>query len=447
MTIVHTHANLSSHRPLRLLDLGALIGLISILLLQAPNLVTTRGLLGAVIKAAPLIVIFAAAMILALRPILFSQPRGSSVAYSGSVIGLIFIVSEIVGASRGYASGALKAHSAAYDCLLLVAVWLFVRGVVGVDRGSRQRVHACMLAVCFSAVLYVTVNIVALFVGIHGEARGSAIMLRTLGIDWERTHFLLSDGWNSFGVLAGASMLVGMVLLHYRWSLAIIGIAVAVIGGLGILLVDSRGALVSVVIVLIVTAILLRVRPRLLVLVPVLAPMAVPIVIALLFLYDPTLILGIFARDGEEESLASGRIAIWGLGIDALMRDPLGFLVGYGTYGSRVVGLDPIIASELVLSDEQAEGLTMHNGYIQYVMDRGVIGLGILVAFQVRVFQSLVLEASNSKSLPIYLTLFIMTFYAFIANVEAANWIRHEAFLPFFLLSLLSTSANKAGLR
>jgi len=257
-------------------------------------------------------------------------------------------------------------------------------------------------AIFESLDIFLVANMLCYLMGLRGDSRfinsgdyGTAKLLGLVGITHDRILFPFTPGLTVFGVLAGASMCSSVVGLFEKtegkkaYSAVMLAISTC-----ALLLSDARGAVLFSLIVLGLYFLLLRVRigwGRYLV-----APLAFffIIVLALMLLLSQYDLFSDMSRGG---GLLSGRPVIWMSAFNYIADLPPALLFGHGFMGHFRSGISNDYAMLFISwGMDHPEFATLHNSFLQNLLDIGVVGLALLLA----TLQQAVNAASSSENYP-----------------------------------------------
>lgn len=372
----------------------------------------------------------------------------------------IFVLAIIITNIRGYVVGAIELSEFLFNTILIISLWQF--GVAANMRATSLDVfyRTASIALCWSIAAYLFLNIALYILGFHGEPRGNALLLGYFGIDTLRVKFLLSDGWNSFGVYSGASMTVGMLILTVKSKepkYLLLGTICLLLGLFGILGVDSRGALLYSTL----TFLLIRLCPRSLYSSLKFVPLAMPTSFLLLF---PALKflstidgLSYISRGSRDLSGENSRLLIWSEGINSIDLSSIYTYFGYGSRGNVTSG----IASETFIDlfkigavgVDGERWMTMHNSYLQYQLDMGIVGVLLIALLTYKLLSKLVALHSQNGYVEYEFVIGLVIYYCLSAQTEVSMTMYHEGFILlavtifFYSHSSLGSVSKSVNLR
>lgn len=273
--------------------------------------------------------------------------------------------------------------------------------------------------------LYLCVNFAAYAAGFHGSMTtegdyGGNRLLSFVGISGDRISFPISSGPTAFGPIAGMLTTIGLCLLIFPNTRMqrFFGFLAALLGLVGVFLVDSRSALVSIPMAFFLAYSFTRsakLRKTLLVFV-VLLPFVPLIMVGIVQVLSQTEIAAVFQRQSgfaQKLGVASGRENIW-LSVIHLFAnpDPIHF-VGFGAYGHIISGVSKEYS--WVFNQAGAALATAHNASLQVLLDCGYIGVAIWVVLVYRV-QKATLQSVDFVRFPDAALLLSATSFYFIIS-------------------------------
>lgn len=252
--------------------------------------------------------------------------------------------------------------------------------------GPQRKFAICLLA---SFMFLCFVNFILAALGIeggiisHDPLDASNTILMAVGIFFHRVYFAWnSGGLNGFAVLCLIMMFFGIAGLFGKgtgWVIRAMCLLSCAMASAGLILVDSRGALVALVVALIATPLMLRaprmrkVWPAFLVLVQL-----SPLVIIFLAPYIATTPLFTLINRGywtdPAAALTTGRSYIWGIAWHHITEAPLTFILGAGHMGHLITGMSREYAF-IFPGEGPVNTHTTHNAMLQTLIDRGVVGV------------------------------------------------------------------------
>lgn len=237
-------------------------------------------------------------------------------------------------------------------------------------------------ALLYSTHVYVLVNVIAYAAGLRGESDfvnggdfGSARLLAIIGVNVDRTLFLLAPGITSFSVVAGASLCVATAgALRANGIQRVFNATMVWVALVSLLLADARGPLLFVAVMAVTYVAFLAGRDtrwasRLVL------PMSSLFALLLLALLLTTAILNLtdLSRGGMT---LSGREVVWLSAFTHMIAAPLEVAAGYGYMGHYISEVSFQYASLFGgWGTDAPEFFTLHNFALQLLFDLGFIGV------------------------------------------------------------------------
>lgn len=281
---------------------------------------------------------------------------------------LLFIVILIISISSAI-SGSRAEASISRGVFALVAFIIIIQIIYQADEKSR---NLSVKAFAFGITILNNANIVLYFVGIVNTPVVSmpATIIQFFGIDTERVFFKLSVGINSYGIVCIICFLLAIHLFKFGMGVlikfyAVISIIFAVTA---VLLIDSRGAILSVICAFVILKILQYFpRKSLFVLTFVLVPslLSLPHLVMPLLEFIPS--RGYF-DDGQT---LSGRILFW----DQLSLYFLDASFGNILLGSNMFVVPAQLVDTFYNNDFQVDAnfISVHSSLRQALLEGGVV--------------------------------------------------------------------------
>lgn len=270
----------------------------------------------------------------------------------------------------------------------LVFTWLtFIILIISLIP-SNVEIHSGFHAVkyfLFALHFYIALNVILHIMGLSGsmdiynDRYGKALVLGYFGLEMERILFPLAPGITSFGIISGLSFITGYYFLKRKiYNNKIIAILVIITSFFALITTDSRGAIFSVIITLILISLYtlsLNNKGKYLVL---------PIFILLsLFTYNILISIPNFSvmeSLSRGEDIASGRTIIWFHTFDFIRDYNLSHLFGYGYMGHVASNLSERYKYLFFGWDTSTpEKVSLHNALLQIFIDYGYIGTLLFV--------------------------------------------------------------------
>jgi O-antigen ligase len=302
-------------------------------------------------------------------------------------IGVIFLAVQVIAAARGYLFAAspdvrgLCLRALVYFGMVVFAVWA-VRVLA-----ARTRIHIDAFTATYRVLWwYCAANLVLWMAGLEnptffGATREPSQLLALFGVSALRVQFPLAWGVNSFGVIAGVTMAISLVRaakVHSdRWR----EVAASAVPFLCLVLMDSRGALVTSFLTVLMVTFARRWST-----VAIVAFWALGIGFVVFSEYMPALTFGV--REGTTSTFTS-RELIWAVGVQQLADFRPELVFGYGMVGQFESGAYLLYEALFKEYVDRPELISLHNTYLQSGLDTGYVGLALLVMFLVTTIRGL----------------------------------------------------------
>lgn len=245
-----------------------------------------------------------------------------------------------------------------------------------------------LVAVALAPAMYVGINVVLHFAGFSATgvepnavsyAAGTpAETLALIGIHINREALPMNPSINGMGVVAAVGLAAAATLaLRTKGLERRLGVTGAVTSLVGLLLVDTRAALIAAIIVIALMAIIKR--PRIALFLAIIIPFSSWIVTAALSFLSTTGWATPLARGAKDVSTGNGRTVIWQAAQHQFATSGIfNTIFGYGANGQTSSGASRLYAHlfELVPFPLLVH---VHNLGLQMLLDMGVVGLVLMV--------------------------------------------------------------------
>ncbi|MBD2664826.1 hypothetical protein B6N60_04098 [Richelia sinica FACHB-800] len=412
----------------------------SILLLQIPNLLPSN--YSGIAKVVVLIPFWSFISITfsshLLTPANFKQKvKLHKQRFWAFVVFILFLVFAIL---RSYAG----ISSSIYELFELITIISFGFAAFLYNQ-NKYSSHKLVMAICYSIPVYVVANVLLSVAGInpspekiaglYGTATTqSSYFLTILGLQSHRVLFPLASGINSFGVAAGASLLLGIAMFleekKYIFK-KIIALFITLFGLYASLMCDSRGPLfMSFLSLLFMKIAISKTRG----LVPYLIVLT-PLFLILFSLFIATVdipFVEVLSRNPSSQVL-TGREVIWNSAIQELSHFSLNHLLGFGIYGQAASSVSAnysdIFEKRYAINPELA---SLHNAQLQYIIDIGYIGLFSFITTYILTIKKLIKSANNFQS-GSNNAIVLLTYFSFAGAFEVTNTIYSAETFPIFI--------------
>lgn len=347
---------------------------------------------------------------------------------------LIILLSSILSFCRIYLGGSefktLKDASLINIILLITILMLFIfknnLSELIYKMNTYKYINNLFALICF-------VNVLFLIMGIKGisliEASEPNTMLSLFGINVDRQKMPLANFYNTVAVMASFVLINGLTQIK-NLNLTEICFFI-IIPALNLILPDSRGAMVSIIISFAFFHIMNR------------GYLKIILILTVIFFVANTIDLdaldSILIRDGGG-TIFTGREVMWGSALIEIMDFKLIHLYGYGAWGQHASGVWDLYEYFWRYLDGH-EGVSLHNSYLQLIIDQGYVGFfsyTLLVIYLIKRQNKLSNDINNN----LILVIFFMYIYGFI---ELSLLFYHEWNLIIFC-AVFAGLLSKKGL-
>ncbi len=369
---------------------------------------------------------------------------------------LAYLGLQVFALTRGYLAGVIHVGLLRYEVVVLATLFCF--GAMAMWRRDPRLSGGLTTtsATYLSVVLFVTVNLVLFAAGLTSEATGFAevgvvrksVVLGLLGFDVERVVFLLASGVNYSGLLAGAALLVGLVLLsspHRQGWETIAAWTSLAIGLLGALLVDSRAAFVVAGASAVLVRVGMRFAPGKMKWLAFVLPLTPLLLLPVLGTIAQSGFGSALARSGTDIQGLNGRLGLWVLAAVRLGDVDLTHLIGYGYFGQITSGISLSFANLGFGGYANPEYISLHNVYLQTIFDSGYIGLVLLLSLVFAVIGRLTHFHRANPVARADVLVGVLVYYLMYGNIEVAFTQYHEGYTLFFLIIMLAAALPLHG--
>lgn len=245
---------------------------------------------------------------------------------------------------------------------------------------SEQGFHTLQGGIFLAVVLYLVLNFAIYASGIRIRADvfiepRPAVLPSYLGLVFPRITFPMATGVNTFGYTAGLALTGGAVCSWYApGKIKILGVVGMLLAAAGMLLVDSRAALLFSFL-----AIGLGLRRKLkhswLI---VFLSLGLPLLVLYILQNLPLEWIGLISRSGTDALTLSNRTVIWSAALDDFSTFKVQNIIGWGYRGQIPSGIMEQYAF-LFSNFQEVTAIPLHNAYLQHSVEYGYIGLGIFL--------------------------------------------------------------------
>lgn len=360
-----------------------------------------------------------------------------------SFTSILFILMIFISIFRAHLFGIISIQLAANMICTWLTITLLIISIVPRDIEIDSGFHAVKYLL-FAVNFYIAINVILYFMGISGagdiynDRFGKAVVLGYFGLDMERILFPLAPGITSFGVISGLSFIISYYLFKNNiYSNKIISY-LAILTSLFVLLTtDSRGAILSVIITLIIInfyKLSLRNNGKLISL-----PIFILVIIFSYYLLINMSNLSAIQSLSRGEDIGSGRTIIWLYAVNFIKDFNLSHLFGFGYMGHAASGLSEQYKYLFYGWNTAApETVSLHNAILQIFIDYGYIGT---ILFFIIIYYSLSYSHrlyKREKYLPIIIFISIII-YLTVTGIFSLSYNIYffHCFIPFLAILVL----------
>ena len=252
-----------------------------------------------------------------------------------------------------------------------------------------------LAVVLMSLNLYVVLNLLLMALGVEilepklPLSDNTSTMLSLLGITRDRVFFPLSEGINTFGIIAGASFVVAFMNMRDQSSSRWLRISAGFFGAaslVALFLVDSRLALIGAVLIPFLLTVWPAQKLRYIRFLPLFSPVFPIVLVLAIRMISASSPVNELARSSADMMTLNSRTIYWHLTWERIATFIPRHLIGYGFYGHRSSGL---VADMLAVLPPVADAnrLHPHNALLQYWIDTGYFGLIVFIGVFVTLIQ------------------------------------------------------------
>jgi hypothetical protein len=303
-------------------------------------------------------------------------------------------------------------------------------------------------AIYYGLIIYVIINVLAYLLGFTNQedlyiTSRPAIMLQFFNISIFRVLFPLASGINTFGIIAGATLCISVLLFanSSEKKNKTIGLIGAGFSFYSILLTDCRGGLFFAVATIAVSVIFPTKYVKYWRWLPLIAPF-LPLLYIFIQENIPLWIIQGLLRTpflGNVDIL-SGRQQIWISILDHFRNFQIIHLFGYGYRGDIMAGITQEY-SYLFTNFVNSDWVTGHNFVLQTIMEIGYFGLFIVLWFISTITFSLSkLILANPDDYSQKIIFFLMFFLVLAGTTETVLTPYHQEL--FFIFLLIASSVG-----
>ena len=314
--------------------------------------------------------------------------------------------------SLGYLQGAANSFASPVtwwiDALKILCACYLTFLLIGAGRLSTSGYGRFLPIFMLALSIYFTTNIVLWLLNFKAistslQFMGENRLLGLIGIHTPRVSFPLSSGLNGIAALAVAAFGLGWAFIVTQRSGPIRALATMLIAFSVFVVVmsDSRGAIFGLFFVVLISWI---VRSRSLgrFVAPVLTvlPIMPLVIIAFISVIPEGVIYSFFSRGGGQfltpaAALTTGRSYVWSAVLELFNELSFGLIFGWGIFGHIASGVS--VQYAWIFDDPGVTGHTTHSMLLQAFVDRGILGLLLLLTTIFFVARSLVMRISQYR--------------------------------------------------
>lgn len=341
----------------------------------------------------------------------------------------ILIVLFSISLLRSFMSGVMPFTTFLYVLLVLLLTLIMVK--VDVQKKGFWE------AIIYASLIIIILNILLYSIDITSEAfkhkrTNEVRILAYVGIFVQRVNFFLFNNFAYYSMLVCLTV-IGfwhVIKVKLKWK-----IVYTIFSMTALLLLDARGPFLSLILILIFRNRLYKISSK-----TVYALLATVIIVP--FIYS--LISAYFGLGDEENlELASSRDVIWGIFLQNYSPGIGEFLFGYGYLGQYISGISKHYE---FLFEEWSNGaqISLHNSYLQYIVDIGISGIIILFTVLKSTISKIDdLEIPQLKLLLVYLVIAgvsemsiqINNFICFLFFIAIVNYVDYKHYKEINLIS------------
>lgn len=392
---------------------------------------------------------------IAIRPWRAGRELGWRVKPTRAVLLAVFVGLLVVAFVRAGLGGAYSMAEAGGHTLLWGTISAFGAAIFWAEDlpGQTESVtRKALLGLALSLPIYVTLNVGLHFAGIdspktiYGEPLDlTARIFAMLGISASRTLFPMAAGIAAFGMVAGGAFVCSAGLLlktsHSRARRAayLIGL---VASGYAILATDTRAAVMFVIVSMAAILLVPRITAKYAWGLPALSPLFPVALVFAISVLSGALSGADLRRSGEDLSTLNNRTNVWRPALrDLPSHGVVKLAVGHGYEGHYLSGVSQEYA-DWFSAYKQPEFRGLHNVYLQYLYDLGLIGVSLYLALAILLMKALSGWVSSGEPDLVWPLLAVGVYLIFAGSIDRIPTpYSQELFLVFLMLVIYATSA------
>ena len=274
------------------------------------------------------------------------------------------IVLYIFAVIRSFFSNAIEFSSTIYLLFILLFFTLLVKFDVQKSKFLKSVLTSFFLIVGFNLIFYLLGLEASLFA--KGVDLHNSRLLEYIGINLQRSRFLIFNNFSYYSMMLGIlfigvnSMLLKRKFLKYSVILSVL---------ISFVILDARGPFFALVIIIVFKSIFYRIGSLGFFLF-VFAIAIIPFAYSLISIY-----FGL--QSGDNLALVSSRDILWQAFFFNYDPSLIQFVFGYGYLGQYISGISAEY-EHLFINWGNSSQISLHNSYLQYIMDLGIIGVLLL---------------------------------------------------------------------
>jgi O-antigen ligase len=277
-----------------------------------------------------------------------------------------------IGYLSAFIKGVLSLNTLVILAIYLALIWVNIK----IDSGHNAKLFDSYVK---SIALIMLVNLTLLLIGISSSSLINKYpemqirLTQLVGLELNRINFLI------FSNFAYTSMLYCIALISFqRYRTKFLYLSITSLTAISLLFLDARGPFLAAICVIIFGRFLynLSLNKQLIFL----------LIISIIPLITNTILILLKLDDTEALSLLSRRDAIWNLTISNYSPNLYELIFGYGYIGQYSSGISELY-SNLFPGYGNQEQISVHNSYLQILLDYGLFGLLLLVITVLKLFR------------------------------------------------------------
>jgi len=355
------------------------------------------------------------------------------------LITIIYILLILVSYVRSFLNGVADFGWIIYWLLIWITLLLFIIELsLKYEHEKKVTVYK---AIYNSIIVYVVCNILLYYIGLRSNLDRSdwsvsLFLLNRIGINVSRIFYPLTTGFNPFGMICGASVLISFYLSKYekKIRIKIIYLIIAVISMFGLISSDIRSALIVTLFFIIISIFKISFFKKFYYIVFVL-PFMPFVFVKLIDKLDNLEIINFFSRGSN--LFLSGREFIWDNFFHLIKQNPFQMIFGYGLFGQATSGLTSEIAySTDNIWNHEIDKISLHNFYYQTIIDIGIIGTAVLIII-LYLFIKYFIKKEHSGFISIININFIFYLILLGTTEIVLNVYNYTLFIPFIFFLII----------